>query len=717
MKRISRGFICFVLCVVMALLMYSVALAGTPPGFITATPGAEDEYASFDALSAVSVPDGFSTWWDYLQSRGSNITIPNRRLIEEERNEWIVDYHATGGPSAFEVEVMRLINDIRLDRGLNPLAVDMTFMYASRFYAQTKANLNLGGGHFRGPYGGSWRTLTAFGETIDWRGGNGATAWGGPFRTPESLVNGWMRSTGHRNHLLRPHFTRFSAGTYLQLPRGRWEIYHYMLFCSGDVITPLQYDDIAVHLDYHAFRWNSIRGVNAYENNIVANLSLPTSGLNGSDISWVSSNPDIISESGIVTRPEIGRDSVNVVLTATIRRGTESATREFNLTVVAQTNCVIVRATNHPYAFINLTTETIHVPFRVGVLSVDGGRRWRNRTLPTGRALTNLFNRELTLSVRSWDERWGETRIDFPRINARPRANAERLRPWYSADTWTLRARPTGLDTPENPPAAPVAVYEWVQGNISNGRIPASPEWELLPHGFAFDVTPTPARGVRNVHFFRTAPVANNGIYTPASRPFRIRPVAFRRQLNLAVNYTSETIRTRIGQEYSIDGGVTWNPVPTEIADNRLRAALFDVSIHITSGSALYIRTEATGRRTSSIPQPITFQPRAPLATTLPLELVVNGRIDANALRPYSVRITAANGTQSWRALPRITASNAGQFDIRVNSTVRRDRNAPTGWSGFAASQTGTLTVIWGVIGQDSRGNNVMGVTSAIITP
>ncbi|MGI6730062.1 MAG: immunoglobulin-like domain-containing protein [Bacilli bacterium] len=50
---------------------------------------------------------------------------------------------------------------------------------------------------------------------------------------------------------------------------------------------------------------------------VTGNLVLPTEGLHGVVITWESSNPDIISETGEVTRPAVGEDDATVTLTAT----------------------------------------------------------------------------------------------------------------------------------------------------------------------------------------------------------------------------------------------------------------------------------------------------------------------------------------------------------------------------------------------------------------
>jgi surface protein len=403
------------------------------------------------------------------------------------------------------------------------------------------------------------------------------------------------------------------------------------------------------------------------------------------------------------------------IITASNGIGT-NATQTFTLTIspspFRRLDDVIVRATNDTEAFINLTAEAVYIPFTVAEYSVNGGRSWKRGTLPSGNAFSKLFNRELTLSVRS--ERNGGTRIDFPKINARPRSNAEKLRPWYGAETWSLMERAAKSNNIINPPDAPTLAYEWVQGDTSDGRIATNPEWYFMPSEHGFNIV-TAEKGVRIAYFFRSAPIGENGVYTPASKPFRVRPAAFSKQLNLGVNYKTETVKTRIGQEYSTDGGGTWIPVPVNSETGK--AILLDVSDFITEGNEILVRRGTTGRKTSTVTQVITPQPRAQLASSLPMELTVtNGKIDAQALRPYNVLITAANDTQRWRAVPRFNANNAGEYDIRMNPTAKRDRNAASGWSGNAASLTGTLTVEWGVVGKNSKGNDIMGVIRAVIT-
>ena len=152
----------------------------------------------------------------------SAIRLPNRRLTTQERTNWIAEYNQMGGASAFEREVVRLINVERNRHGLNSLAIDTRLMHASRFYAQTLAQLiRTSLGHHYGPYGGSFGTARAFGTNHPVTG-NGAAG----HRTPQALVTGWMNSPGHRANILRPGLTHVGVGSQAG---GSWGVFHYSI--------------------------------------------------------------------------------------------------------------------------------------------------------------------------------------------------------------------------------------------------------------------------------------------------------------------------------------------------------------------------------------------------------------------------------------------------------------------------------------------------------
>jgi uncharacterized repeat protein (TIGR02543 family) len=67
---------------------------------------------------------------------------------------------------------------------------------------------------------------------------------------------------------------------------------------------------------------------------VTNNVVLPTSGSQGTRITWESSNPARIDTTGIVVRPSYSTGDVQVQLTATVERGTAMETRVFSLNVV-----------------------------------------------------------------------------------------------------------------------------------------------------------------------------------------------------------------------------------------------------------------------------------------------------------------------------------------------------------------------------------------------
>ncbi|TYP79344.1 immunoglobulin-like domain-containing protein [Paenibacillus methanolicus] len=74
---------------------------------------------------------------------------------------------------------------------------------------------------------------------------------------------------------------------------------------------------------------NSLLGANTSENDVRTNLKLPTQGSYDTTISWVSSEPSIISGTGVVNRPEAEAGSQTVTLTATLSDGVRTQEKTF----------------------------------------------------------------------------------------------------------------------------------------------------------------------------------------------------------------------------------------------------------------------------------------------------------------------------------------------------------------------------------------------------
>jgi len=151
-------------------------------------------------------------------------TLPNRRLTEEERGEWIAAYRALGGPTAVELEVVRLVNIERASHNLSQVEIDEPLMMAARFFGQQAHDLRglHTGTHNFGPYatdpearhGASANVAAAFGANLRWNGGN----WfSGGSMSAEALVSGWMNSEGHRRFILSPEHRFIGMG---QFPGG-----------------------------------------------------------------------------------------------------------------------------------------------------------------------------------------------------------------------------------------------------------------------------------------------------------------------------------------------------------------------------------------------------------------------------------------------------------------------------------------------------------------
>ena len=68
---------------------------------------------------------------------------------------------------------------------------------------------------------------------------------------------------------------------------------------------------------------------------VTANLALPTSGRNGSTITWSSSNTSVVGNDGKVIRPSSGQPDATVRLTATLSRSGVQDTKTFTATVLA----------------------------------------------------------------------------------------------------------------------------------------------------------------------------------------------------------------------------------------------------------------------------------------------------------------------------------------------------------------------------------------------
>ncbi|MDD2234443.1 MAG: hypothetical protein PHV03_05980 [Desulfitobacteriaceae bacterium] len=92
-------------------------------------------------------------------------------------------------------------------------------------------------------------------------------------------------------------------------------------------------DDETIFADAYALTWNTIKGENTDQDNIEKDLELPTTGAQGSTITWSTDHPNLINtDTGVVTMPD---GDTAITLTATVSLGEGmSVQKDFNLLII-----------------------------------------------------------------------------------------------------------------------------------------------------------------------------------------------------------------------------------------------------------------------------------------------------------------------------------------------------------------------------------------------
>lgn len=109
--------------------------------------------------------------------------------------------------TAFETEVVRLVNEARIQNGLKPLTANWELSRVARYKSQDMVD-NRYFSHTSPTYGSPFQMITAFGLSYRTAGEN--IAYGQ--RSPQAVVNGWMNSPGHRANILNASFTQIGVG-------------------------------------------------------------------------------------------------------------------------------------------------------------------------------------------------------------------------------------------------------------------------------------------------------------------------------------------------------------------------------------------------------------------------------------------------------------------------------------------------------------------------
>ena len=108
---------------------------------------------------------------------------------------------------AYEQEVIRLTNVERAKYGLAPLTEDWELSRVARYKSQDMHDRRYFD-HTSPTYGTPFQMMKAFG--LSYRSAGENIAMG--YRTPQSVVTGWMNSSGHRANILNSSYTKIGVG-------------------------------------------------------------------------------------------------------------------------------------------------------------------------------------------------------------------------------------------------------------------------------------------------------------------------------------------------------------------------------------------------------------------------------------------------------------------------------------------------------------------------
>lgn len=107
----------------------------------------------------------------------------------------------------YEKEVVRLVNEIRAERGLKELTYNWELSRVARYKSQDMKD-NKYFSHTSPVYGTPFQMMKNFGITYRSAGENIARGQ----RSPQEVVNAWMNSSGHRANILSTSFTQIGVG-------------------------------------------------------------------------------------------------------------------------------------------------------------------------------------------------------------------------------------------------------------------------------------------------------------------------------------------------------------------------------------------------------------------------------------------------------------------------------------------------------------------------
>lgn len=140
-------------------------------------------------------------------------------------------------------------------------------------------------------------------------------------------------------------------------------------------VEPLSSDEVVSNV-YNQLTEATILKGNTSVANILTDLELPTTGANGSTITWTSSTPTFLTNAGVVTRPSYTQGDVNITLEATVTSGTIASKKTFNVTVIklGQTVTEYLESvwTSAQSTILNGNIDASHVTTALAIPTISG---------------------------------------------------------------------------------------------------------------------------------------------------------------------------------------------------------------------------------------------------------------------------------------------------------------------------------------------------------
>ena len=109
--------------------------------------------------------------------------------------------------TSFESEVVRLVNEIRVQNSLKPLTANWELSRVARYKSQDMRDRGYFS-HTSPTYGSPFDMMKSFGITYNYAGENIAMG----YSSTETVMTAWMNSAGHRANILSANFTTLGVG-------------------------------------------------------------------------------------------------------------------------------------------------------------------------------------------------------------------------------------------------------------------------------------------------------------------------------------------------------------------------------------------------------------------------------------------------------------------------------------------------------------------------